>query len=221
MKNLPVLFGFAVLSACSPAATPTGATSFAIELRATSEEGSPLPGASFALDGRPLGVTDSQGRLTREVRGAEGSWVRVSATCPVDFDNPEQPLPQRLTRAQAIGAQALTVDVRCEKRLNDVVVIVHGERGEHLPVLVDGTTVGSTDNDGLAHILLRRPRSEKAVQVGIDTTGRSALKPANPTRTYVLHGRDAVVLFEPSFVVRTPQKPKRSTPHRHTFIRAD
>ncbi|HXK18460.1 MAG TPA: hypothetical protein VNG33_11690, partial [Polyangiaceae bacterium] len=109
----------------------------------------------------------------------------------------------------------------CQKRLSDVVVIVHADHGDSLPVLVDGKPVGVTDGDGVAHLLLRRPRSDKSLQLGLDTTNRTTLKPVNPSRTYQLSGRDAVVLFEPSFAVTAPFVARSSAPRRHIPVRVD
>ncbi len=219
---------FAVLlgcqSACSSAPPPDAASKFGLELRALTEEGTPLAGVGLTAEGQPLGFTGRDGRLTHDFRGVEGRSVRVVVTCPEEFEQPEQPAPLRLTRTRAVGTQAaqpLTLDVRCQKRLNDIAVVVHADRGDHLPVLVDGKPVATTDDEGIAHVLLRRPRGTSAVQLGLDTTSRRALKPVNPTRSYDLHGRDAIVLFEPSFVVSKPQGPRTAAPRRHIPVRVD
>ena len=195
-------------SGCSPVASAT-ATSFAVELRAVEQDGAPLSGVSFTLDRNAVGTTDAEGRLIRQVHGKEGSTIKVSAECPVDFETPEQPQPLHLTRTRAVttsAAQPLTLEVRCQKRLSDIVVIVRAERGQQLPVLLDGKPVATTDDDGVAHVLLRRPRTDKSVQLGIDTTSRPRLRPVSPSRSYELHHRDAVVVFEPSFML-APSRP--------------
>jgi hypothetical protein len=224
MKCLTFVFVLSCLSACSSAPIPDEASKFGIELRAVAEAGTPLAGVGLAAEGQQLGFTGSDGRLTRDVRGLEGSSLRVSVSCPAEYEQPEQPPPLRLTRTRAVGTQAaqpLTLDVRCQKRLSTIAIVVHAERGERLPILVDGKPIATTDDDGIAHVLLRRPRGDKAVQLGIDTSSRSVLKPVNPTRSYELHGRDAIVLFEPSFVVNKPQGPRIAAPRRHIPVRVD
>lgn len=224
MKQFPlVLLSLYALVACSPAPA-SKVPSFSVELRATSQDGMPLAGVAFAIGGHAVGVTNTNGRLAHAVQGQEGSALKVAVTCPADFEPPTQPTPLRLTRTRTIedqAAQPLTVDVRCQKRLSDIVLIVHAEHGERLPVLVDGKPVGTTDSEGVAHVLLRRPRGDKSVQLGLDTTGRTALKPLNPSRTYQLNGRDAVVLFEPSFVVTAPFVARSSAPRRRIPVRVD
>jgi hypothetical protein len=130
----------------------------------------------------------------------------------------------RLTRTRSIdakGAQALPVEVRCERRLSDVVVVVKAERGARLPVLIDGKPVTTTDDDGIGHVLLQRSRAERKVEVALDTTGRTSLKPVSPTRTYEIGGSDAVILFEPSFTLTQPAVARPAGPRRHIPIRVD
>ena len=224
MKYRWLAFVLGCLSACSSAPIPDEASRFALELRAVTEEGTPLARVGVAADGQQLGFSSDDGRLARDLHGVEGSSVRVSVTCPPEYEQPEQPPPLRLTRTRSVGTQAaqpLTIDVRCQKHLSTIALVVRAERGERLPILVDGKPIATTDDDGVAHVLLRRPRGEKAVQLGVDTSSRSALKPVNPTRSYELHGRDAIVLFEPSFVVNKPQGPRFSAPRRRIPVRVD
>lgn len=224
MKSLSLVSFLGLLAACSAAKAPAEATAFTVELRAAAEEGIPLAGVEFAAEGKRLGSTGSDGRLAREIRGVEGSTLRVVATCPPEYEPPEQPSPLRLTRTRAVGTQAaqpLAVDVRCQKRLTSVAIVVRAPHGEQLPVLVDGRAVAQTDREGVAHLLLHRPRADKALQLGLDTTTRASLKPVNPTRTYELHGRDAVVLFEPSLVVSKPHVARAIAPRRRIPVRVD
>jgi hypothetical protein len=219
----------AVLSWCAAACSqahpvdPSPST-FQLEARATTDESSPLAGVALAMDGLPLGTTDGGGRLASNIHGSEGSSVMVTATCPSDFETPEQPAPLKLSRTRAIDgrlAQPLIIEVHCRRQLSDVVIVVRAERGEHLPVLVDGKALATTDDEGVAHLLLRRQRADRAVQLGLDTSNRPTLKPVNPTRTYELHGRDSLVFFEPSFAASKPQAARSMAPHRRIPIRVD
>jgi hypothetical protein len=90
-----------------------------------------------------------------------------------------------------------------------------------LPVLIDGKPVTATDDDGIAHVLLRRSRAEAKVDVALDTTGRASLKPVNPARTYEINGRDAVVLFEQAFVTTPSTVTRAAAPRRHIPVRVD
>lgn len=197
---------------------------FTVELRASTEDGTPLPGAAFTLGSKAAGTTTADGRVVRQVTGEEGTTLRVGVACPPDFDPPPQLPVVRLTRTRSIDArqaQPLPVEVRCERRLNDVVVVVKAERGARLPVLIDGKPVTSTDDDGVAHVLLRRSRAEKRLDVALDTSGRASLKPINPARTYETNGRDAVVLFEQTFVTAPSAVARAAPSRRHVPVRVD
>lgn len=221
IHRLLLLAALTPVSACS--SSPPNPP-FKLELRAAAADGLPLAGVAFSLEGKPVGVTGADGRLVRELAGMEGASVRVAVICPADYQPPTQPAPLRLTRTRSIEAsapQALPVDVRCERRQIDIVLVVKAEHGERLPVLLNGKPVATTDDDGIAHVLLRHERAQKSLEVAVDTTTRAALKPVSPSRTYELSGRDAVVLFEPTFVVAAPLPPRRSAPRRHVPVRVD
>jgi hypothetical protein len=220
--RLVVVAGLTLLFGCSskqPEPAP-----FTIELRALNGEGAPLAGVAFSLGKKTAGVTGTDGRVVQKVTGDEGSSLRVGVTCPASHDPPPELPVVRLTRTRSIdarAAQALPVEVRCERRQSDIVVVVKAERGPRLPVLIDGKPVTTTDDDGLAHVLLRRARAEKTLQVSLDTGGRTALRPVSPGRTYELDGRDAVVLFEQAFVTTTPAMARSTAPRRHIPVRVD
>jgi hypothetical protein len=225
MRNVVELVaaaGLAVLLGCSsgkPAPVP-----FTIELRALSDDGAPLAGVAFSLGKKTAGLTGTEGRVVQKVAGDEGSTLRVGVTCPVDYDPPGQLPVVRLTRTRTIDAreaQPLPVEVRCERRQSDIVVVVRADRGSRLPVLIDGKLVTTTDDDGLAHVLVRRARTEKKLDVALDTTGRASLKPVNPARTYDISGRDAVILFEQTFVATPPAVARAVAPRRHIPVRVD
>ncbi len=209
--------------ACS--SPPPEAPPFTVELRASSAEGKPLAGVAFSIGTKSAGTTGEDGRVVRQVVGQEGSSLRVSATCPPEYEPAGQLPPLRLTRTRSIDAhkaQTLPVEVRCQRRVSDIVVVVKAERGGRLPVLVDGKQVTTTNDDGIAHVLLERTRSDKKLEVGLDTSGRGALKPVSPTRTYELAGRDSLVLFEQAFTLKpAPVARAAAPPRRRIPIRVD
>jgi hypothetical protein len=197
---------------------------FTIELRALTGDGAPLAGVAFSLGKKASGLTGADGRVVQKVAGDEGNTLRVGVTCPPDYDPPSQLPVVRLTRTRTIDAreaQALPVEVRCERRQSDIVVVVKADRGGRLPVLIDGKPVTTTDDDGLAHVLLRRARTDKKLDVALDTAGHATLKPVNPARTYDLSGRDAVILFEQTFAANPPVVARAMTPRRHIPVRVD
>jgi hypothetical protein len=221
-RTLFTAFACSALVACASSKPPS--QPYRVELRAVTADGLPLAGVELSLNDKGAGTTGADGRLLRNVSGAEGVSLRVGAKCPAEFEPPAELPVVRLTRTKSIDAakaQPLTAEVRCAPTHRDVVVVVKAERGPRLPVLIDGKAVATTDDDGTAHVLLRRPPLENKVEVSLDTTSQTSLKPVSPSRTYELGGRDALVLFEQSFSVPTP-KASRTTPvRRHIPIRVD
>jgi len=104
-----------------------------------------------------------------------------------------------------------------------VVVVVKAERGKNLPVSLNGKPVATTDADGHAHVLIEMDRSVTSLRVDLDTTAEHSLLPQNPGRTFDLHGRDAVLVFEQPFSVaaRPKARPGAQAPRRHVPQRLD
>jgi len=213
------------LSGCAGSAT-TSEPGFKVAFGATGDDGSPLPGVTLEGGKARLGATDSSGVLTTVLRGAEGQVVAIKATCPEAYVSPELLLPLRLARTRALGSakpEPIGYDVVCQKRMRQVVVVVEAERGKDLPVALNGKPVARTDTDGHAHVLIEVDRSETSLRVDLDATAEHSLSPQNPGRTFELHGRDAVLLFEQPFSVATRSKPRPSAhpPRRHIPQRLD
>jgi hypothetical protein len=204
-------------------ASPPAAEPFVVELRAAAGDGSPLEGVALALGDGTASSSDARGRAVLMVSAADGTLVRLRATCPAGYDLEAEIPALRLKRTRSIAAkteQAIPVEVRCERAVHDVVVVVKAERGTRLPVLIDGKALATTDDQGIAHLLVQRARTQTTLQVGLDTSARGALKPVSPTRTFELNG-DAVVIFEQPFALTPQFLPRSSRPHRHIPVRVD
>lgn len=213
-------FGLLVFSGCAAKEAPV--PRFAVALHAATEEGVPLAGVAFSIGKESVGATGENGQLNLALPGIEGTSVAVSAVCPEGFEAPPTLPALRLTKTRSLeghAPQAIPFQVRCRKELVDLVVVVKAERGNRLPVLVDGKPVTMTDDDGIAHVLLRRSRSDGTLQVSLDTTGHPALKPLNPIRTFETHEQDAIVLFEQAFTSVRQAAPRVATPRRHVPVR--
>jgi hypothetical protein len=210
------------LLACASSKAPS--LPYRVELRAVTADGMPLAGVELSLNDKGAGTTGADGRLLRNVAGAEGTALRVAAKCPAELEPPAELPVLRLARTKSIDAakaRPITAEVRCSPTHRDVVVVVKAERGPRLPVLIDGKAVATTDDDGTAHVLLRRPPLDGKVEVSLDTTSQASLKPVSPSRTYTLGVRDALVLFEQSFTVPAPKAPRTTPARRHIPIRVD
>jgi hypothetical protein len=216
----------ASLIAMSPLACgtpPASNESFTLELRGVADDGSPLAGVSFS-GSKPWGVTGKDGRLTQRLAAPESAAIAITATCPPDYKDAPRLPPVRLTKTRRIDdhrTQAIPVEVRCERRESELLVVVRAERGGRLPVVVDGQPLVSTDDDGIAHVLLRRPRAAGTVEVSLDTSSRPELKPRSPSRTYQVGGADTVLLVDQAFVPQSQAVARSVSPRRHIPVRVD
>jgi hypothetical protein len=187
----------------------------------------PLSGVVIQANQAPLGTTNSAGKLTKRLKGAEGQVVEVRAVCPEAYEAYEQAPPAlRLTRTRPLGSGErgpITYDVVCQKRLRQIAIVVKSERGADLPVSIDGKRVATTDAAGNAHALVELDRTTTALRVDLDTSKDPRLQPQNPQRTFELHGHDAVLVFEQPFTLasRAAPRPKSQAIRRHVPQRLD
>jgi hypothetical protein len=192
---------------------------FEVSLRAASDDSAPLSDVAFATGNVKLGTTNSSGAFKVRLKGAEGQTLPLAITCPAGYQSAGEPPPLRLTRTRRVGdtvAQPLAIDVTCTRKLRDVVLVVRSENAANLPVHVDGKAATSTSGDGTAHLLLQLDRDVRKVSVTLDTTEQPRLRPQNPSRTFELQGKDAVlVLDQPFSVVSKPAARSGAAPKRH------
>ncbi len=87
----------------------------------------------------------------------------------------------------------------------------------------NGTPVTSTNADDYAHALIEMDPTVTSLRVDLDTTAEHSLLPQNAGRTLELHGRDAVLVFEQPFTVRSRPKARQSAhaQRRHIPQRLD
>jgi hypothetical protein len=197
---------------------------FAVEFQVTNDEGDALAGARVAAGKLPIGMTENDGSLKVELSGAEGQILLVSVVCPDGYTGPEKPAVLRLTHTRHVnreGYQATHFESICTRNLRDIVVVVRAEGGAGLALHVDGKPSGTTDADGIAHVLVHADRTVKSLYVNLDTSARQDLRPKNPSRTYELAGNDAVLVFAQAFVAVPKSilhgagtKPRKHIPYR-------
>jgi hypothetical protein len=138
--------------------------------------------------------------------------VPIELKCPNGYANPEKAEFVRLTHTKSVDArldQPLRLETMCTRLLRDVAIVVRAAQGENLPVTVEGKVAAQTTWDGFAQILLSVDRSVRSINVALDTSSRSNLKPKNPSRKYDLAGSDAILIFDQSFTVTRPTHPNR------------
>lgn len=202
---------------------PSPEETFTLELRGVGDEGAPLAGVSF-FGPASWGVTGNDGRLNHRIAAPDATAIAITATCPPDYKDAPRLAPVRLTKTRRVddhSAQAIPVEVRCERRESDLFIVVRAAGGGRLPVVVDGRRLVSTDDDGVAHMLLRRPRASGKVEVSLDTSSRPELKPLSPSRTYQLGSGDTVLFVEQGFVAPPQLLARRASPRRRVPVRVD
>ncbi len=198
------------ISGCSAAPRTPRQLAYAVQFHAISDESSGLEGAAVFSSHRPLGKTDVSGHLSFSLHGTEGQTVPIELECPSGYANPEKAEFVRLTHTRSVDArvdQPLRLEALCTRLLRDVVIVVRAAQGENLPVIVEGKVASQTTWDGFAQILLSVDRSVHSINVALDTSSRTNLKPKNPGRKYDLSGGDAILIFDQSFTVARPTRP--------------
>ncbi len=194
----------AALAACASVALAgcarSGPQPFDVRVDVSADGATPVAGAQIRVRGDYLATSDARGRAALSVTGNPGERLPVSLSCPEGFR--AQPVLEQL-QLPAPGAtdseRPLTLALRCETLLHDGVILVHAAAGANrLPVKVDGAVVGQTDELGFAHVHVRAS-SDSSFEVSLDTSGDSALRPANPTQRFTLHDGDELFVFDPAF----------------------
>lgn len=193
------------------------ASRFAVEFLVTNDDGNALAGTGIAAGMASLGKTGSDGRLRVELDGLDGQVLPISVSCPQGYTNLDKVASLRLThtrRVNEVGFQATHFESTCTRNVREIVLVVRAEGGSGLPLQIDGRLAGTTDTDGIAHVLVRADRNLKALNVSLNTSDRQDLKPRSPSRTYELAGNDAVLVFDQAFV-KTSKAKSRSGSVRH------
>jgi hypothetical protein len=199
-------------------------TRFASEFHIANDDGDAVVGAVIAAGKMRLGTTGPDGILRTDLAGADGQSLPVTVACPEGLTGPEKPTSLRLTHTRRVnlsGYQPMRVEAVCQRNVRDIVLIVRVQGGAALPLRVDGKPAGTTDADGIAHVLVKVDRNVKSLNVSLDTSGHQELKPRNPSRTYELIGNDGLLVFDQAFVAKPiavfhagGSKPRKYIPYR-------
>jgi hypothetical protein len=199
-------------------------TRFASEFHIADDDGDAVAGAVIAAGKMRLGTTGPDGILRTELAGADGQTLPVTVSCPDGLTGPEKPASLRLTHTRRVnlsGYQPMRVEAVCQRNVRNIVLVARVQGGAALPLQVDGKPAGTTDADGIAHVLVKVDRNVKALNVSLDTSGRKELKPRNPSRTYELIGSDGLFVFDQVLVAKPTaifhaggSKPRKHIPYR-------
>lgn len=205
------VLGSALLSLCFVAGCerkPENAEYYAASVEVEGDPGSPLASAVIERDGVPLATTRADGRVTLQLRGAEGDVASLNVKCPAEYSSPSTPLEVPLRRLVDTTRFA-SYRVSCPPQTRRVVIAVRATNGADLPVMYLGREVAHTDASGAAHFELHLRAGER-FEVTLNTEQRPALSPKNPSATFVASDRDDLLFFDQRFdLPRVKQAPRR------------
>lgn len=204
-----LLLGALVLAGCGG---PPAGRDYAVTIEVVSDSERPLAGAEVRQGSRSIGRSGSDGRVSLLLRGTEGQTLVVSVECPEGHRPPSEPLAIVLRRIAEADRRPV-YRARCEPRVRQLVVALRAENGPNLPVLALGREVARTDADGAAHVLLAGAPGD-TIELTLDTSGNSALRPQRPSARFEVAPRDEVVLFAQRFELPAPPPRPRRRPSR-------
>jgi len=200
-NTLPSLCISLCLVACArsePEHSVDRSAAFRVLVEARSEDGSAVKDVQISSGTQALGHTDDSGRVELALGGEEGDRATLAVRCPTGFASPERPLSVGL-RHLSPGSPAPRFEVDCLRLVHAVLVGVLAQSGPHLPILHLKQKVGETDEHGVAHVLLSASNDERFT-LTLDTSRNPALRPQNPSLSFVARDHDEFVLLEHKFV---------------------
>jgi hypothetical protein len=184
-----------------------------VEVQARGDDQWPLADAEVSIDGRPVGVTDEDGRLSLVLRRPDGAVVTLTAQCPPGYRGGEQKRTLALHQTRALGGPSrvpIQTTVECRPEMRKAAILVRS--APHIPVMVVGREVARTDATGVAHIALPLvPHS--SVRLTLDTSQEPRLRPESPSRAFSMADADEMFVFEqPLELTPLPRKKRRPPP---------
>jgi hypothetical protein len=178
-------------------------------------DGDPLAGVRIVADGQELGLTGVDGTLGVTLTGREGQQVTVNATCPAGHRPPEQ-LPLLTLRTfrpatEQAAARGIEMTISCPPAERLAAVVVRAQGGPDLPIVMRGREVARTDEQGVAHLLLKM-RPNTTFQLQLDTSEQDKLRPQNPGFTFTLPDTDEIFLVNQRFQEERRRRTRRRPP---------
>jgi hypothetical protein len=202
----------------SPAIPPP----FPLHIHVSTENGTPVTGATIAVNGLGAGATNKHGELALRFSAIEGNALSVNVSCPPGFESPNDTASlavRRLTTLDGSGTfAALRHRLTCNPTEQTSVVVVSTNE-PNLPVLVNGIQQGLTNIAGFAHVSLRG-KPNTTFEVELDTRANLKLRPQVPARSFTLGRSNELFRFEQqlrtqnSAVRRIPKTPEPRVPYR-------
>jgi len=190
-----VSLGLGGCSLFSPQQLPT----FRALVHVEGDPGQAISGARLSHKNREIGVTDGNGTVELALRGRDGQVFELAIGCPEGYRAPAKGLVVTVRKLAEENTMP-EYRVQCAPMLRTVVVAVRAENGPNLPVVFLGRERTRTDQSGAAHLVLEVPPNQ-SVQVKLDTSESSDLRPRSPTATFDIQDQDDVIVLEQRFEV--------------------
>jgi hypothetical protein len=190
---------------------------FAVVFTVATDDGRPLADIPMTLGKVPLGKTDAQGRLQKQVAGKEGQRIGVSIEVPKGYRPPAKPLEVVLRQLKGIegGGRALPVElgVKLSPLKRKYAVMVRAGVGG-LGVETFGTRQAVTSDKGVALFLYEGAPGDE-LQVRLDTSSKPDLRPQSPTQSFLLASRPEAYIVKQTFASVAPPPPPPPKKKRH------
>jgi hypothetical protein len=185
---------------------------FQVSVYVISDPGHPLAGAQVLWKTRAIATSDGAGLARVELAGAEGDSVSLGIRCPDGYSGPDKAIGVGLRRL-APGSPPPRFDVRCLPMVRTMVVGLRAEHGGNLPVLLLGKPIARTDQNGIAHFVIRAKPAEQ-IALTLDTSDKAseALRPQNPVLSFVCKEKDDMILLEQTFKIERKKVVVRAAP---------
>ena len=205
--HLWILSNLISVIGCSASLQEAALTTFELRCLVKNGQSQPLADAKLTVQNRSIGTTDALGNLSVVLSGREGQEIPISFECPKGYHGVSLPNSVKLTKTRGLGESEsrpwTMIEAICESDKRDVIVIVQSNGVSGLPIRVGTQSVGVTDAQGNAQVLVRIDREHTGIEVGIDTETQPELLPKNPSRTFSIGHNDSIIVYTEKLAKKT------------------
>lgn len=193
---------------------------FALRVEASTDEGAPVAAAGVTVDGKLIGRTDGEGRLSLQLpASSEGQRLTVEVQPPEGLKavraRRELRVERILTRAQGTTERRTApLEVRAlfaptQRRYALVIDVGVPD----LPIELFGVEKARTNAEGVA-LLLAPGVPGDTLEVRVDAGARPTLRPRAIRQTFTLPDHAEAFVLAGAFTELQPPKPRPHRPHR-------
>jgi hypothetical protein len=197
-----------LVTGCAP---PQARPSYHILVHVVSDPGQPLADAVLRRAGRDIARSDATGSIAVTLPGKAGDVITLDLLCPEGYRTPNTPLNVMLRELQN-RERLPEFSMACPPLTRNVVIAVRATQGANLPLRYLGQELARTDDNGVAHALLRAKPGD-TLTLTLDTSSAPQLMPRDPELKLNVPERDELYVFDQAFTRPKPKlKPKPPAP---------